>query len=496
MERMIYIINRVLGTTRRGGSTNSMLDGLMGKCHFFISHLHFSFLRPKGTKRLRRLLITHFSFLLFLSCSGGSDSGTEVPTTPTDGSSVLNIYVYAPGQAVPTRGNTGQVDADPTEEKAIHTLQIWVYTHNKCDANFVEDGAGDHKLVTYFKTNAFQQTPTENDTYKFELPIDDNFASLNSRPKVDVYVLANVTSNNCGLNFDEHTSKSTLEAAVLEGNYFGVSTPVTAVPFEGLPMSGKLSEQTVSGNKPVLTLGTSQNMAKVKLARAVSKARFIFSCSNDFDGLKITRVTFDANMIPTQEYLFLNTPYNPDNNYCNIGNAYNDAVTSSLFSIDETAICADPAHYAWDRLQNDEKSKDPDITPQELAEKYEALINEGLSSNVPATLADDQVTVIDPGHENPRLTERRLYLRESDKQLSGTIYYKVKEKGAAAYGDEQSITFKMVGPADPTQWQPYFSRNHTWIIYAYLAWAKMRIVDVHFKDWVTTEPSEHSLYNW
>lgn len=401
--------------------------------------------------------------LLLVACSGGSDSGTDVPTTPADGTSVLNIYVYAPGQAVPTRGNTGQVDADPTAEDAIHTLQIWVYTHEETPT-----------LVTYFKTNAFQQTPTENDTYKFELPIDDDFASSNSRPTVDVYVLANVTTNNCGLNFDEHTSKSTLEAAVLEGNYFGVTTPVTAVPFEGLPMSGKLTSQIVSGSKPVLTLGTSQNMAKVKLARAVSKARFIFSCSTDFDGLKITRVTFDESMIPTQEYLFLDSPYDPDNNYYKIGNAYNDAVTSSLFSIDETAICADPAHYAWDRLRNDKT----DCTAQD----YENLIADGLT--------------VHEGESAPRLTERRLYLRESNKQLSGTIYYKVKEKGAAAYGDEQSITFKMVGPADPNEWQPYFSRNHTWIIYAYLAWAKMRIVDVHFKDWVTTEPSEHSLYNW
>ena len=403
--------------------------------------------------------------LLLVACSGGSDSGTDVPTTPTDGSSVLNIYVYAPGQAVPTRGNTGQVDADPTAEDAIHTLQIWVYTTEATPT-----------LVTYFKTNAFQQTPTGNDTYKFELPIDDNFASKQpeQRPAVDVYVLANVTSNNCGLNFDEHTSKSTLEAAVLAENYFGVTNPVTAVPFEGLPMSGKLTSQIVSGSKPVLTLGTSQNMAKVKLARAVSKARFIFSCSTDFDGLKITRVTFDESMIPTQEYLFLDSPYDPDNNYYKIGNAYNDAVTSSLFSIDETAICADPAHYAWDRLRNDKT----DCTAQD----YEDLIADGLT--------------VHEGESAPRLTERRLYLRESNKQLSGTIYYKVKEKGAAAYGDEQSITFKMVGPADPNEWQPYFSRNHTWIIYAYLAWAKMRIVDVHFKDWVTTEPSEHSLYNW
>ena len=408
------------------------------------------------------------NLLLCAACSSGSDSMTEVPTPPSDGPSVLNIYVYAPGQAVPTRGNQGQVNADPAAEDAIHTLQIWVYTREETPT-----------LVTYFKTNAFQQDPQKtNDTYKFELPIDDSFASKSedSRPKVDVYVLANVTTNNCGLNFDENTSKADLEAAILAEGYFGVANPVTEVPFDGLPMSGKLSEQNVSGNKPVLTLGPSPtDMAKVKLARAVSKARFVFSCSTDFDGLQIMRVTFDANMIPIEEYLFLNTDYTDAGNYTNIkGNSYNAAETPSLFSIDETTICADPAHYAWDRLVNDK----PDCT----AQNYEDLIADGLK--------------VHEGESTPRLTERRLYLRESDKQLSGTIYYKVKEKGAAAYGDEQSITFKMVGPEDPTQWQPYFSRNHTWIIYAYLAWAKMRIVDVHFKDWVTTEPGEHPLYNW
>lgn len=415
--------------------------------------------------------------ILLVACSSGSDSMTEAPTPPSDGPSVLNIYVYAPGQSVPTRGNQGQVDAAAAED-AIHTLQIWVYTHNKCNANFVEDGEGDYKLVTYFKTNAFQQDPQKTDnTYKFELPIDDTFANTpdnESRPKVDVYVLANVTSNNCGLNFDENTSKADLEAAVLAEGYFGVANPVTEVPFEGLPMSGVLREQIVSNSKPVLTLGTSENMAKVKLARAVSKARFVFSCSTDFDGLKITSVTFDANMIPTEEYLFLNTDYTDDGNYFKIGAVYNTDVTPSLFSIDETAICADPAHYAWDRLVND--------NPACTAQDYEDLIADGLT--------------VHEGESTPRLTERRLYLRESDKQLKGTIYYKVKEKGEAAYGGEQSITFQMVGPENPEAWQPYFSRNHTWIVYAYLAWAKMRIVDVHFKDWETTQPSNHSLHNW
>ena len=405
------------------------------------------------------------NLLLFAACSGGSDSITEVPTTSPDGPSVLNIYVYAPGQSVPTRGNQGQVDAAEAED-AIHTLQIWVYTREETP-----------KLVTYFKTNAFQKDPQKtDDTYKFELPIDEIFASTaaGDRPKVDVYVLANVTSNNCGLDFDENTPKATLEGAVLAENYFGVANPVTEVPFDGLPMSGVLRNQTVSNSKPVLTLGTSENMAKVKLARAVSKARFVFSCSTDFDGLKITSVTFDPTMIPTQEYLFLDQDYTVDGNYTKIGNTYNDAVTSSLFSIDETAICADPAHYAWDRLVND--------NPSCTAQDYENLIADGLT--------------VHEGESTPRLTERRLYLRESNKQLSGTIYYKVKEKGEAAYGEEQSITFKMVGPEPPAEWQPYFSRNHTWIIYAYLAWAKMRIVDVHFKDWETTQPSDHSLHNW
>ena len=258
--------------------------------------------------------------ILLVACSSGSDSMTEDPTPPSDGPSVLNIYVYAPGQSVPTRGNQGQIDA-AAAENAIHTLQIWVYTH--------EDTP---KLVTYFKTNAFQQDPQKTDnTYKFELPIDDDFASIAeiNRPKVDVYVLANVTSNNCGLNFDENTSKATLEDAVLAEGYFGVANPVTEVPFEGLPMSGVLREQTVSNSKPVLTLGTSENMAKVKLARAVSKARFVFSCSTDFDGLKITSVTFDANMIPTQEYLFLDHDYTVDGNYINIGDVYNTGVASS-----------------------------------------------------------------------------------------------------------------------------------------------------------------------
>ena len=427
--------------------------------------------------------------VLLTACSGSSDS-LEEPETLPEGQSVLNIYVFAPGQAVPTRANEGEVAVNPDAENAINLLQIWVFTH--------EDIPG---LVTYFETTTFMATSDE-ETKKFELPIPDDFANNASRPNVDVYVLANVSSLNCGLSFDENTSRDELENALLRGNYFGLSdTPATEVPFEGLPMSGVLRNQPVTGERPILTLGpSSSELAKVKLARAVSRIRFVFSCSNDFDGLKINSVTLDDGMIPNEEYLFLTDELNPyrykDNDY-NIVKDNNDdtdneynSTSPSLFSISETAICADPAYYAWDRLVNDMTIQNPSVTSQALAEAYEALINEGLSSNVEATLSDDDPPiVIDPGHELPRLSERRVYLRESDKQLSGTITYQVKEKGATNYGSEQTATFVMDANGD-------FSRNHTWIVYSYLAWAKMNIVAIFINKWEKAEPADYTLYNW
>lgn len=407
------------------------------------------------------------------ACSDGSDSNEVMPTP--QGPAVLNIYVFAPGQAVPTRGNEGQVDANPdAEENAVKKLQIWVFKNSN------------KSLVTYFET-----TSLEPSAERFELPIPSEFAT--APEAVDVFVLANVSALNCGLTLGQKTTHAQLEAAVLQGDYFGLSeTPVTEVPFEGLPMSGVIRNQSVtkeSEDSPILYLGAKDNLAKVKLARAVSKVRFVFSCSTAFDALEIVSITFKANMIPKQEYLFLEDPYNPDNNYFHIntnaetGGGYNDAVSPNLFPTFESVRCEDPAHYAWDRLTHDMPLNPPYVTSQDQAEAYEELINEGLSSN--------------EDHAEPRLTERRVYLRESDKQLEGTITYRIKDKDAESFGTEKTELFLMlppgIGDTDPYN---YFSRNHTWIVFSYLAWAKMNIVAVHVDKWQSTQDYDHTLYNW
>jgi hypothetical protein len=242
--------------------------------------------------------------------------------------------------------------------------------------------------------------------------------------------------------------------------------------------------------KPVESLAEPTEMAKVKLARAVSKVRFVFSCSNEFASLTITKVTLDEAMIPNEEYLFLTNPQYPDpdpdpnlsytytGNYYNINTAkgYNTGESPSLVSLDETTHCDDPAYYAWERLTYDK--------PASTAQDYEDLINAGLQTTY-------------EGESGPRLTECRLYLRESDKRLKGKIYYQQKEKADDSYSSEKYVEFEMAAP-DPesSDLRPYyFSRNHTWIVFAYLAWAKMNVVSVTVKPWFTTE-FNRTLYNW
>ena len=110
----------------------------------------------------------------------------------------------------------------------------------------------------------------------YQIPVSDDFAA--TKPDVNVYVLANVTSNNCGVGV---LGKETSRDALLEGakitGHFGLDELVRSVPADGLPMAGKLTTQPVVGDAPALRIGTMAQVATVPLTRAVSKLRFVFS---------------------------------------------------------------------------------------------------------------------------------------------------------------------------------------------------------------------------
>ena len=361
--------------------------------------------------------------VLLTACSSSEDGGDGVAKQPT-----LTIYVYSPERpAVPNRhaplrrAETGNVET-VGDESTIHSLQIWVYeSENKA-------------LVGYLDTEDVT-TLNMGEGATYQLPVSDDFASR--KPSVNVYVQANVKAANCGVGElnDATTHTALLDGAKITSTHFGLSPLVQTVPDEGLPMAGMLSVQPVVGDAPALRVGTLSKVATVPLTRVVSKLRFVFAKATGEPAIKIKSITMNAGMIPDVEYLF-QTP----------AMTYNtDAEELLPATITDIAAKDNPTAY---------------IYFDQEAQAYEDLINgAGLTVHGP------------------------IYLRESDKQLAGTITYQIGE------GADQTVDFQMQQAGD-------FLRNHTWIIYAYYAGSgKLQVQSLYVKDW-TTKEMNHSIYNW
>lgn len=382
--------------------------------------------------------------MMLTACASDEESSS--------GPAVLKIYVFAPDRPIVTRADNGNVDAVEAE-KAINSLQVWVFEHS--NGNKVG-----HISTTSEKLSSGQAILT--------MEVGDDFASR--KPNVDVYVAANVTS--CGLTLGEGTTREQLEAALIGSEYFGLSSPVTAVPSGpsgGLPMSGVLKNQTIFGDAPVFGVGstTASTLSNVKLVRAVSKVRFVF-CSefSDSESPKHTvkQIAINGSMIPTQEYLFLDGAYSDvggSGTRYKVGTAYNESA-APLFNPDtpkEIKNCREgstPADYIWN------KNPEAPLTGQD----YEALIETGITD----------------GDLNDLGT---YYLRESDKNVTGTI----------TYDTNKTVTFKLVTP-DANFVPGDFGRNHTWIVYAYFSSDRLNVISVKVKEWQTLSQETHEVYNW
>lgn len=372
--------------------------------------------------------------LVLCACSGGSsEPEVEVKKQPT----MLDIYVYAPDNPAITRSDNGSVAASDNEKK-ISSLHIWVFRHS------------DGTLMGYLNPDVTSLSTTGNAKYQMLVP--DEFVT--TKPNVDVYVMANVTADNCGLTvLDQSVKRSELEGILIghkdaSDDYYGLTELVTAAPAEGLPMSGVLKNQPVYGEAPVLRIGTSEHIATLQLVRAVSKMRFIFSkFKNDIRVYTLTSISLKGGTMPKQEYLFLDGAY-PTYRY-KVGSEV-ESGDLPLISNELTDIksCEDPSVYAY-------VSGDGQV--------YENTINTAVTGNKVSDLG-------------------RFYLRESDKKLTGTINYTVDS-------EPKSTPFSMKVAGD-------FSRNHTWIVYAYFMNGNLLNVNmVDVKSW-TPYPGSGEVYNW
>ena len=368
--------------------------------------------------------------LLMTAACSSSDDGEMQKGGVDKKPALLTIHVYSPEsaatrQSASSRAETGNVQP-VGEETTIHSLQIWIYESES------------KAFVAYLSTKEVT-TLNMGEGATYQLPVSDDFASR--KPSVDVYVLANVTTANCGVGtLDDQTKHQGLMDGAKIKDHFGLGTLQTSVPEQGLPMAGKLTVQPVVGDAPALRVGTISQVAIVQLTRAVSKLRFVFAKTTGQPTVNITGITMNAGMIPNEEYLF-KTP----------SSAYNAGAAPLLSTpITDVAETTDPTEY---------------IYFDQEAQAYEDLINgAGLTVHGP------------------------IYLRESDKRLAGTITYKII-KDPEQTAEEQTADFQMQRAGD-------FLRNHTWIVYAYYAGSgRLQVQSLYVKDWSGKEMA-HSFYNW
>lgn len=382
-----------------------------------------------------RKVLTYIMALMLMACS----SSGEVEKTPQEEEpTMLSFYVYAPEHPIVTRGNAGESDASDDEAR-VNSLQIWVFEHEYDDLS--ENG----KLVAYYEpTSTDNLNNAQGDVY--QVPVSRSFADR--RPRVDVLVLANVTENTHGKKYDKNTSREELQKAVLDNNHFGTDALKNSVPPDGLPMSGVLLNQPVTGEKPVLRIGTDYSeMATVRLVRMVSKLRFVFS-SLTGSNVQITGITIDAGLMASEEFLFLNGPYTGRNTRVSQYLDYDAILLASAVGVKGTT---NPLDFIF-------------IEGVESPQEYESRIN--------TAVAENKATSIGP-----------YYLHESDKKLKGLVKYKV------GGGDEKTAEFKMAEDGD-------FSRNHTWLIYAYYGDAVLNFNLVDVNSWTDRDVRNHDVYNW
>ena len=382
-----------------------------------------------------RKVLTYIMALMLMACS----SSGEVEKTPQEEEpTMLSFYVYAPEHPIVTRGNAGESDASDDEAR-VNSLQIWVFEHEYDDLS--ENG----KLVAYYEpTSTDNLNNAQGDVY--QVPVSRSFADR--RPRVDVLVLANVTENTHGKKYDKNTSREELQKAVLDNNHFGTDALKNSVPPDGLPMSGVLLNQPVTGEKPVLRIGTDYSeMATVRLVRMVSKLRFVFS-SLTGSNVQITGITIDAGLMASEEFLFLNGPYTGRNTRVSQYLNYDAILLAQSVGVFGTT---NPLDFIF-------------IEGVESPQEYEERIN--------TAVAENKATSIGP-----------YYLHESDKKLKGLVKYKV------GGGDEKTAEFKMAEDGD-------FSRNHTWLIYAYYGDAVLNFNVVDVNSWTDRDVRNHDVYNW
>lgn len=367
-------------------------------------------------KGIAALAPTLLLTLMFTSCM--SDGYTDTAAGKSDTYINLNVSTptaqaraNAPANTAGTSGTLGQNETSPrpTEEEKIYSIRVWAF----------KSGPDDNAMPIGFKAETgLSATGSHNVSMKLR--------KTAGKPEyIDLYILLNAES--IGVLDGKDCIKMTrekLEALVIK-NQFGIAegtAQTTEVPQAGLPISRVIKELDVTNNIKDNATEAAQHSIHIPLIRAVSKLHFFFTRKNvkDTEGVEVTKIEVNKGIVPIQSSVFPTaTTYANKETY---------GLTGDLTSL---------------KYLNDEKMTFGGVATGDIQP-----VEDPASYSKPGQTAEEYIKKL-----REATTECYLsYLRETGKELTGTIYFKLSKNGA-----KKHKTFSIS--------KAY--RNHEMVVYGY-----------------------------
>lgn len=416
-------------------------------------------------KMTRRLGMAIAALLMLSTMASCSDQDSQVPATGEEAYLNLSFSTASNTTSRASRaGNIGndETQANPNAESDIHSIKVWVFKSGTgASANpiaYKED-----------KPSAVDGKPV-NSTYTLNLRF---LRKINGEElkNIDLYILANSESTNMADKLKSKDFRSITRADLQDVTFddpFGITAEgkaqTTEVPTgKGLPISRAITNIEIAKHVADTEAGAKGKGISIPLVRAVSKLHFYFARKAGADALtdnvKVTRIEIDGNTFPTESYVF------PDEEDYATANA-NKAATSGKYGT--------PSYVAstlkLDGVENTgiKEVKDPLTYKRgtETAQTYMDRMNKEIG-----------------GHD---LT----YLRETNKPITGKIYYQLAEGGF-----EESKDFSIPSSDKAI-------RNRELVVYGYFLQGGALCLDWQVMPWnkVTSEISWSNvnceMYAW
>ena len=415
-------------------------------------------------KMTRRLGMAIAALLMLSTMASCSDQDSQVPATGDEAYLNLSFSTASTTTSRASRAeNIGndETQANPNAESDIHSIKVWVFKSGT--------GASANPIAYKEDTPTAVGGATANGTYTLNLRF---LRKINGEElkNIDLYILANSESTNMAEKLKGKDIRS-ITRADLQGvtfdDPFGITAEgkaqTTEVPTgKGLPISRAITNIEIANHVADTEIEAKGKEISIPLVRAVSKLHFYFArkANANTENVKVTRIEIDGETFPTASYIF------PDEEEYTKADA-NKAATSNKYgtpSYVSTTLTLDGVENAGIK-----EVEDP-LTyvqgPGETAQDYMNRMNNEIG-----------------GHN-------LSYLRETNKPITGKIYYQLAEGGS-----EKHQEFKIPSSGNAI-------RNRELVVYGYFLQGGALCLDWQVMPWnkVTSEISWSNvncqMYAW